>query len=332
MALALAVVISHLCRLALGEAAVYVFFSLSGYWISKLWKNKYSNMKTPYATFIASRCGRIFPIYWVGAIFAVGSVLAAGQSFFSSDDSRAHWLLSSVFILGTDGLTTELNAPAWSLDLEMQFYIIAPLLISLLGFFNVRLAFFCALVVSVLSAVFIGRSALTSYFIFFAAGSLATRARPVSMRIAASSFCLFAISVVGILVSPWRDVILCGESPSSMYLNYHSHAAAALAIILMPLAFFTVRLPSGNVDSAFGDLSFVVYMVHLSIIRLVHLWIPGADLRTRIVAAVVAAVVTGLASVMLWWGIDRPLNRLRSNWVASRKERLVAIEQHSVTR
>src|SRR5690349_23197478 len=63
LSLASVVLASHAQRFDIGQAAVFLFFVLSGYWISRMWESKYARGRWPYATFIASRFVRLLPTF-----------------------------------------------------------------------------------------------------------------------------------------------------------------------------------------------------------------------------------------------------------------------------
>ena len=63
--LASIVVLQHARIFALGAAAVDVFFVLSGYWVCRMWQEKYRERTHPITIFLASRFWRLWPTYVV---------------------------------------------------------------------------------------------------------------------------------------------------------------------------------------------------------------------------------------------------------------------------
>jgi peptidoglycan/LPS O-acetylase OafA/YrhL len=61
--LALVVFVDHASRLALGPAAVKVFFCLSGFWIYRIWTERYVRCRDPYITYVISRVWRVIPTF-----------------------------------------------------------------------------------------------------------------------------------------------------------------------------------------------------------------------------------------------------------------------------
>ena len=121
--LALLVLIDHATRLNLGTAAVFVFFTLSGYWIRVMWEKRYSH--GPYWIYVVSRFWRLMPVFALGSCICWMLLIARG-AVPPIHDALLHQLVSNIFIVGYDLLAYRANAPAWSLDIEVQFYLVAP--------------------------------------------------------------------------------------------------------------------------------------------------------------------------------------------------------------
>lgn len=146
----------HLCGLqniapailSSGDHAVNVFVSLSGFVISHLLLER----REPYGSYLVRRAFRIFPIYWFALVCAMllaqmYSSVYAGDWVFQHEMRAARavateaefskYLLLHVSLL--HGLvpdtwlpfsSTAFLAPAWSLSLEWQFYLVAPLVVA----------------------------------------------------------------------------------------------------------------------------------------------------------------------------------------------------------
>lgn len=114
----------------LGVPAVMVFLVLSGYVVSALLENN-----PPLGAFYKERCWRILPMYFACvAIAAFVWSLTPPRLFWPSDPSPTQWI-SNLLIIPLNFSThytpppLVLLPPAWSLAMEMQFYILAPFLI-----------------------------------------------------------------------------------------------------------------------------------------------------------------------------------------------------------
>ncbi|MDO9315462.1 MAG: acyltransferase [Burkholderiaceae bacterium] len=146
----------HLCGLqniapaflSSGDHAVNVFVSLSGFVISHLLLER----REPYGRYLVRRAFRIFPIYWFALVCALllaqmyGTVYA-GDWVFQHEMRAARAIateaeFSKYFLLHVSLLhglvpdtwlpfsSTAFLAPAWSLSLEWQFYLVAPFVVA----------------------------------------------------------------------------------------------------------------------------------------------------------------------------------------------------------
>ena len=78
--LASLVFVHHTSRLAIGPAAVYLFFCLSGFWIYRMWNGRYSKTVNPYLTYLISRLWRLLPTFLLVSGLAIGIELAMGRT------------------------------------------------------------------------------------------------------------------------------------------------------------------------------------------------------------------------------------------------------------
>ena len=163
--LALLVFVDHSTRLNLGTAAVFIFFILSGYWIKVMWAKRYSH--GPYLTYIVSRFWRLMPVFALGSCLSWMLLIARGARA-AGHDALLHQFISNIFIIGYDLLAFRANGPAWSLDIEVQFYLVAPLLIAALNWS--RWTLIPCLIVSVTMMLYDREQTLLPYVGFFALG------------------------------------------------------------------------------------------------------------------------------------------------------------------
>jgi peptidoglycan/LPS O-acetylase OafA/YrhL len=136
-----------------GSIAVYVFIILSGYAIS----SSIMNSRASYSQYLLRRLARLYPIYLVGLLLGIMSSAAypplltslgwADKAEVARLVSRvrdehshflAHLLAHLALIHGAipnqmlNQSALSFNGPAWSLSLEMQFYVVAPVLVACL--------------------------------------------------------------------------------------------------------------------------------------------------------------------------------------------------------
>lgn len=301
--LATIVFASHSSRFGFGSAAVDVFFVLSGFWIYQMWVARYATTKHSYLTYLISRSWRLLPVFLLASatILSVNRWLTSSTIPVGDAGHRIHFVLSHILILGYNSLPVGPLGPAWSLDFEMQFYLMAPALVWFI--MRVRrpiLVLFGASIASLGSAVWFGKYSFSSHLIFFVVGMLAACFdwRP-SARIAVSS----VVSVVSFVI-----ICLLRQHFSGLQLN------ATISLLAIPYAIFTTRQPSGKFDKMLGDLSYVVYLIH---------W-PGEVLCAKYGGSHKRLYMWGVwltvypLSYVIWRLYDLPINRLRTQWVNRR--------------
>src|SRR5262245_51095825 len=89
--LALAVVLFHATRwVPVGPAAVYVFFVLSGYWMSRMYQESYARLQNPLRVYLTSRALRIFPLYLTALAFTLLAI--AGHDAITGRHAITGWL------------------------------------------------------------------------------------------------------------------------------------------------------------------------------------------------------------------------------------------------
>ncbi|MDB5458164.1 MAG: acyltransferase [Caulobacter sp.] len=310
LTLAILVFAHHISRIAIGQAAVYVFFALSGYWVTTMWSRKYSATRQPYLTFLTSRLWRVLPVF---LLISAGMLLWRPEGHTSA--ITPHLLFSQMTMLGYALLRAPPLVPAWSLDIELQFYLVTPLVVVMAA--RWPLAAIAATGTFCATAVCLGwPDTLPKYLVFFLLGAVASdRSLRASPAAALASIVGFVLVVLFVLASPWRGLLLGGSG------DHHALtplANCALALTLLPFALFTVTQPSGKADAAAGDLSYIVYLLHWP----AALWLAmvAAQLPTlqRLPYAGLAVGGTLALGLVIWAAYDRPINRLRARWVASR--------------
>ncbi len=120
----------------LGTVAVFSFFVLSGYLMTMAVNKNYGFSVNGLGRYALNRALRIYPQYWLVMLFAIPVVLMFPLDAFlvnpklALPNSVSAWL-ANIFIFGLlDGPTRVLVPPAWSLDIELVFYVLMGLGLS----------------------------------------------------------------------------------------------------------------------------------------------------------------------------------------------------------
>lgn len=112
----------------IGNIAVGYFFVLSGFVLYLSYRDK----EIRYSDYIKRRLARIMPIYLLALVMTIGvSVAINDYQVFSARSLKEIGL--SIFCLQSfvPGYPTVLNFPAWSISVEMFFYVLFPFLLLL---------------------------------------------------------------------------------------------------------------------------------------------------------------------------------------------------------
>lgn len=313
MALAFAVFVHHTTDFNLGMAAVLIFFVLSGYWVAAMWTSAYSKTSLPYFTYLVSRVWRVAPV------FALCSAIAWALLFWRGDAPEnvgglLRQIFSNVFILGYNSLPFQANLPGWSLDIELQFYLIAPALILLISK-NIHLLLVCVLI-SVCSPWLGGSATVAPFLLFFGIG-VASAMHDLQPSRALAYRSLFATLATLFLCSLiFAKDILLGEAQGQL-LAFSDKTNLLIAVMMTPWALYTTRQASASTDRMFGDLSYIFYLLHWSVIG--ALKTGEGSYAERILLCSEALILILVGAYVIWRLFDHPINKLRSAWVSGRR-------------
>ena len=285
LALALAVVVSHLTRFDIGRLAVVLFFYLSGYWTVRIWREKFAGAVPRY---YASRWLRIMPLF---LFVTLAAALVRGLPLHPEN-------------IGLFGLASSPHDPtgvAWSLDVELQFYLLVPALVGLLlsrPVAGLILAIVSAAVGVWLETAF-GLVTVAKYLPAFTLGALTCLHdwRP-KRTFALASLLAFAVLSLYTATTPFLSKTAPDPFDRDLW-------AMVWMLPLLPFVAYSLTIRSTPMDRHLGNLSFPLYLVHYPVIVVVCEAVPGG-LGKALAAGVAVAV-----SVALYRFVDRPIDAWR---------------------
>lgn len=109
------------CR---GRASVWMFFGLSGYVIGHgFFSGRYAFDREGVKRFYLRRASRILPLFWLTSVIALVASLGGLVAF----DWSVENLIAALFMLQWSHMTYPVGV-FWTLGIEMQFYLVAPVL------------------------------------------------------------------------------------------------------------------------------------------------------------------------------------------------------------
>jgi peptidoglycan/LPS O-acetylase OafA/YrhL len=319
--------------------AVFVFFVISGFYMALVMDTKYRSVGI--GDFYLSRAARIYPTYWLAAIFSVASLLFMhGTGFFGQLSELALWqkiylAFTNIFVFGQDAthlfcMRVEnggclpnnqylLNAPGWSISAELMFYLICPLLVrslagsSLMIFFGLVYALIVSKIdISTFQLIFdnpgMPLASLTYYFFpasfaFFGAGACAYYA---VYKVSRGEVKVNAVNyIVAVLI------LIAADKVFTPILSWWW---VALMAMMAPSVFLATK--DLKYDRLIGELSYPVYMFHYPIMKVFEFykfqdsWIGLGN---------ITAIVSIVIGVVVYVAIDKPIDKWRHSKFSTAK-------------
>jgi peptidoglycan/LPS O-acetylase OafA/YrhL len=321
--LALIVVVHHISRINFGEFAVYAFFNLSGFWMASVWRDKYSTEGGGYSTFILARLLRLLPLFLLanalGILVDILTHRFGGKVGFEGVGVMevVHYAFSNLFILGYNFLPYKGLIPAWSLDVEMQYYLALPALFLLvqrtrwLGLVGL-LGLFAMVKDTAL------QESLLGYAMFFYMGMLACvyRWQPNAGWLRGSWLMAASLLVLLLGTSEGRSMVIGGSTRAADFEVLNRYVSALLALVCMPITIASTWLPSSRRDKVLGDLSYSVYIFHSPLAVAYGYWCGQMAPMQRAPYLLAYLAVTAVVSCAAWRWVDKPVMAMRSRYLA----------------
>jgi peptidoglycan/LPS O-acetylase OafA/YrhL len=342
IALAYIVFVNHSLPIHLGSMAVYLFFMLSGYWVFHMWGREYAPTEVPYRNFLVSRFWRLMPIYYVAlALFLlIDFLFPSGRIGFQPVGawSTLHFYASQLLILGYAPLpyAAKTMPPVWSLDIELQFYLVAPLLIPLLSRYRagsaprlalwlVALAGFAAFIVF-FGNIHAQSAFLPMYLVFFLIGIHSARYgwKP-NPSLAVGGLAAALLLIAACILLPATRPLLIEGSFSGWLSGFNPDANIVFALLVAPYAMSTVlRSPEkgsrrARLDRDLSNVTYEIYLLHPAALLIVAHFVGQLSKYRQL--PVIALAWVGLFPVawLIYRYIDQPIDRRRSAYIRSRR-------------
>lgn len=337
--LALAVVSAHftshpLLQFVGGEAAVQAFFIISGFYIAMIFPKNYPDVWS----FWKARFFRLFPVYLFCGLFAFGHPIeslqnlldlpfaAASFVFFTNatllfqdatlflhvqDDSLQ---FTPDFSLTETSLSQYLIVPqAWSLGLEISFYLIAPFIIK--SWYRLLFFFAASLVLRVMLVSNGFDHDPWSYRFFptelalFLLGSISYKVyeQYASVRLAQANKALALPLLICIAFYIFLFPFISWDAAHKKIVLY------LLLALFVPIIFALTK--DSVADNFIGNLSYPVYCCHLLILKWISK-IPGWKLYLKgtLPGAILAMLVIIGFSYLLFKYIETPFDNYRKKF------------------
>lgn len=311
--LALLVVLFHATKyFPFGNFAVNTFFILSGYWIFRMYDEYYSKQKTPYLTFLWSRILRIYPLYYLCTLLAF-IIIAINKNILNHqliDFLDFNKLFTIISLVPYNYLDEKLLPPAWSLGIEMQFYLLVPLFIYLIKKMNTIIFTLLIALISIVanqSFQFISLS-LAPYLIFFIIGMLIWLKKPIVSK----GQLIFSLTIILITIGihysiPFLKNAIFFRQTIIGGINYMTYFSNILPLLFIPLIIFGLNQKSDDADRRLGDLSYTIYLFHWLPFCIYSYYFANSFLTLRAIAFIVYLVVLAAGSYLIYFTFEKKI-------------------------
>jgi peptidoglycan/LPS O-acetylase OafA/YrhL len=309
LCLAMSVLLSHLglrfAGLNFGVVAVVIFFLLSGRVTAILIQQ--ANMTA--GVYYIERFFRIYPSYILTLALSVcvWRYVQPNTVFFSRMPTSYDWFANLAVIPLDLGVWTEQNSfilipPAWSLGLELQFYLLAPWLMRCsanryASIFVLSVAIWLVAEVGRIDTDIWGYRLLPGTLFMFLAGAAIHQRRYVTLAL------LWFLAVAALVA---QDLGTIGIRQFNV--------ETALGLMTgIPLIFLLSRFRRKAWDNVLGSLSYPLFLVHFPMLWLLQSGGRHPELALDnfgVICQVVAASL--VASAIIYRLVERPLEPLRS--------------------
>ena len=300
--------------LGLGVEAVFLFFVLSGYVLRKA----YTEQSAATMSYFGSRMIRLYIPIW-GAL-AIGLAVHL-LILFRGGIEGTPWLTSHAFDLNARDLvrdfvivdgTTAVNSSAWSMQYEIIFSLLLPVVLVVTSWAGARWIFMTVAALGVFLLMFAATDVLTTYLGMFIAGALLAEVRIPRLR----GTVAVVLAVIALLFFTTRRTIPIWTEQAFGWENWQWFASVTIAsMIFIALAVgntTTDRMLSSRIPQYVGLRSYSLYLVQAPVIvgtTILLTWGLGtSDVQSWWSFVVIAASL--VVGVVFFRAVELPSHKL----------------------
>jgi peptidoglycan/LPS O-acetylase OafA/YrhL len=284
------------------EAAVLLFFVLSGCVLSLSLKGASSLGLRSTLAFYIKRIFRIYPLLWFAVGLAMVSMLVARNLV--ETGAFADWLARNLTttinvkhtLLSLTGMYTRYNGPMWSLRIELIYSALFPAIFLIVRDVRIRKWGLGAFII--LALLPLPYQLGLSFALSFAAGALIPFLSGRRTRLHGG------IAIVALIVLLYDRVILAGVHPPERIFDIIETAAAFCIVRDVYTSGQSYGFLMARPIVWLGELSYGVYLMHLPVLLIVftvlsHWLTPGIVLGSPASAQIAMAILTSAITIPL---------------------------------
>lgn len=280
-----------------------------------MYEQKYMNYNKPIFTFYLSRWLRIWPTFAVCSIFSAIVLSNYSPEIYESKS----W--TSLLLVGNDSNNHDfLGNVSWSLDIELQFYFILPIIFIFIKYLSnepikILHVFITSIFCTSLGFVLIYYNEiylLLYYFPLFLSGCLiyVLGYKPKKYMAALSAILFLSIGFL-ITIIPQTSFIFI----KPIYPIFQSDwFLFPWVLILLPFIAHNVTLPSTKMDYHFGNLSYTVYLAHVPIIILFEEILVPFEI-SELIFKIILIFAICIGSLIIYAGFEIWMNGARGRLI-----------------
>jgi peptidoglycan/LPS O-acetylase OafA/YrhL len=318
----------NMFQVDIGTIAVATFFFISGFLMPLTYETHYQKQGIRGACFFyINRALKIYPIYWVSLLLMVGMLLGSDilHKTIRINLIEVKTYIQNILLIGINqsflwGGYIRLNNPSWTLDVELQYYILTPVLLYIINAKKLlgAMIFFALSVISLylffqpMNLVDVDRSFI-SWSIFFLAGFVFYKSHALIFW--RYGFFIVAVVTLSVIFG------LCGDGSIQTF---------SITLLFICLSSFLLlkqkEYKFGPLDRLLGDLSYPTYILHIiffgpaiKILKFTQVSSLSSGAEFLITSLVHIIVSTGVGYLALRY-ISEPLEglrmRVRDSWAS----------------
>nr|DAP94913.1 MAG TPA: putative acyltransferase [Caudoviricetes sp.] len=253
-----------------GFIGVTLFFILSGFVLSYSYQEKLLDGEKNKFDFYTARIARIYPLHLLTLLFTL---------LFLYQNESVKEILSNIFLLQAlipkASYYFSLNAPSWSISVELFFYFLFPFLITRSSNTLIKVTIFILILKILLSEINISEKAIHAYIYIspilrlpdFIIGVLIFRLRfnKLNLNIPTYQVIIFQILSISLFL-----IFIYYSYMVNIAYRFDIYYIIPMSVLIISLSYsngFITKVLSHKTLVLLGESSFSLYMIHQLIIR-----------------------------------------------------------------